>query len=83
MALSVFFSRNINIENEHQFQIRYILLRNFASINLPKISTPLLSSTFKNRGGFPGGAVLKNPPANAGDTGSSPGPGRSHVPRSN
>ena len=32
---------------------------------------------------FPGGAVVKNPPANAGDTGSSPGPGRSHVPQSN
>ena len=33
--------------------------------------------------GFPGGTVLKNPPANAGDTGSSPDPGRSHMPRSN
>ena len=33
--------------------------------------------------GFPGGAVVKNPPANAGDTGSIPGPGRSHMPRSN
>ena len=33
--------------------------------------------------GFPGGAVVKNPPANAGDTGSSPGPGRSRMPRSN
>ena len=32
--------------------------------------------------GFPGGTVVKNPPANAGDTGSSPGPGRSHMPRS-
>ena len=32
---------------------------------------------------FPGGAVVKNPPANAGDTGSRPGPGRSHMPRSN
>ena len=31
--------------------------------------------------GFPGGAVVKNPPANAGDTGSSPGPGRSHMPQ--
>ena len=30
--------------------------------------------------GFPGGPVFKNPPANAGDTGSSPGPGRSHMP---
>ena len=32
---------------------------------------------------FPGGAVVKNPPAKAGDKGSSPGPGRSHMPRSN
>ena len=29
---------------------------------------------------FPGGPVVKNPPANAGDRGSIPGPGRSHVP---
>ena len=34
-------------------------------------------------GGFPGGAVVKNPPANAGDTGLSPGPGRSHMPQNN
>ena len=34
-------------------------------------------------GGFPGGAAVKNPSANAGDMGSSPGPGRSHMPRSN
>ena len=27
---------------------------------------------------FPGGAVVKNPPANSGDTGLSPGPGRTH-----
>ena len=33
--------------------------------------------------GFPGGAVVKNPPADAGHTGSSPGPGRSHMPRRN
>ena len=33
--------------------------------------------------GFPGGAVVKNPPTNAGDMGSSPGPGRSHMPCSN
>ena len=32
---------------------------------------------------FPGGAVVKNPPANAGDMGSSPGPGGSHMPQSN
>ena len=33
--------------------------------------------------GFPGGAVVENLPANAGDTGSSTGLGRSHMPRSN
>ena len=33
--------------------------------------------------GFPGGAVVKNPLASAGDTGSSPDPGRSHMLRSN
>ena len=34
-------------------------------------------------GDFPGGAVVKNPPANAGDMGSIPGLGRSHMPQSN
>ena len=29
---------------------------------------------------FPGGPVVSNLPANAGDTGSIPGPGRSHIP---
>ena len=32
---------------------------------------------------FPGGAVVKNLPANAGDMGLSPGLGRSHMPQSN
>ena len=33
-------------------------------------------------GGFPGGAVVGSLPANAGNTGSSPGLGGSHMPRS-
>ena len=33
--------------------------------------------------GLPGGAVVGNPPGSAGDTGSSPGPGRSHMPWDN
>ena len=41
----------------------------------------LLTSTM-SVWGFPGGTVVKNPPANAGDTGSTPGPGRPHMPRS-
>ena len=34
----------------------------------------------KIREGFPGGVVVESVPANAGDTGSSPGLGRSHMP---
>ena len=37
----------------------------------------------KAKEGFPGGAVVENLPANAGDTGSNPGLGRSHMPWSN
>ena len=37
----------------------------------------------KMHSGFPGGAVVESLPANAGDMGSSPGLGRSHMPRSN
>ena len=33
--------------------------------------------------GFPGGSVVKNPPANAGDMGLILGPERYHMPRSN
>ena len=43
----------------------------------------LLSHLKTLNGDFLSGAVVKNPPANAGDTGSIPGLGRSHMPRSN
>ena len=36
-----------------------------------------------NLWGFPGGTVVESLPADAGDTGSSPGLGGSHMPRSN
>ena len=36
----------------------------------------------EKKGGFPGGTVVESLPANAGDTGSSPGLGRSHMPQS-
>ena len=40
-------------------------------------------SNIKNRArGFPGGAVVEGLPANAGDAGSGPSPGGSHMPRS-
>ena len=48
--------------------------------SLPAINMNLLKNLLQ---GFPGGAVVKNPPANVGDMGSSPSPGRPHMPRSN
>ena len=36
-----------------------------------------------NLQGFPGGTVVGSPPASAGDMGSGPGPGGSHMPRHN
>ena len=52
-------------------------------VNIPK-STSVFFHCLKcyRDWDFPGGAVVKNLPANAGDTGSSPGPGRSQVLRS-
>ena len=44
--------------------------------NCTKLSELLLSAR-----GFPGGSVVKNPPANAGDTGLIPGSGRSPIER--
>ena len=41
------------------------------------------ASEIRITGGFPGGAVVENLPADAGHTGSGPGLGRSHMPRSN
>ena len=48
--------------------------------HLSQLSQPHLKSSPRN---FPGGAVVKNPPANAGDMGLSHGPGRSHMPQNN
>ena len=39
-------------------------------------------SAIKRNEGFPGGAVVESLPANAGDMGSSPGLGGSHMPQS-
>ena len=51
--------------------------------NLATAVGPNATRPTKPQQGFPGGAVVENPPANAGDTGSSPGLGGSHMPRSN
>ena len=46
------------------------------------IKMATIKKTKNKTQGFPGGAVIESLPANAGDTGSSPGLGRSHMPRS-
>ena len=73
-AIYLFYSTNILVILPHQC----------SNIAFPQ---PELISSFnfflKYVLGFPGGTVVKNPPANAGDMGSSPGPGRSHMPWSN
>ena len=44
---------------------------------------PDTNAYLKQNQGFPGSSAVKNPPAKAGDTGSIPGPGRSHMPQGN
>ena len=71
----------------------YLLPKVFVSLRIvlaySKYGTHLNAQLFKvllkesHFWGFLGGAVVDNLPANAGDTGSSPGLGRSHMPRSN
>ena len=64
------------------FYVRYILPQFLKDALMESL---FFTTAYQNCSflGFPGGAVVENPPANAGDTGSSPGLGRSHMPRSN
>ena len=50
---------------------------------IQQLNSKKKSNLKMGRRGFPGSTVVKNLPASAGDTGSSPGLGRSHMPRSN
>ena len=47
------------------------------------LKVPLFLTTEGLMEDFPGGSVVKNSPANTGDVGLIPGPGKSHSPRSN
>ena len=66
------------LPNTNSYSLRHVMTTKW------NMSVALFKASKNNIfGDFPGGAVVKNPPANAGDTGSGPGPGRSHMPRSN
>ena len=56
----------------------HVLLRS----EVPSSFSQQVQSKASSPRGVPGGPVVKNPPAKAEDTGSTPGPGRSHRPRS-
>ena len=62
----------------YEEEIVKLMIRVSKERRIIKLSLKVL----KARSGFPGGAVVENLPANAGDTGSSPGLGRSHMPQS-
>ena len=81
-----------NLEEMDKFLERYNLPRlnqeEIENMNRP-ITSNEIESVIKNLPtnkvqdlGFPGGAVVENLPANAGDTGSSPGLGGSHMSQS-
>ena len=78
----------INYSSEILQIPKYKILWNFIlwnkSIGVPVKVQGFLSTTAPPGlpWGFPGGAVVESLPASAGDTGSSPGLGRSHMPRS-
>ena len=67
----------INLKN-------YILLRSIRTFELNKFNGLHWEFIFSYTvpWGFPGGSVVKNLPANAGDMGLIPGAGGSHIPRS-
>ena len=59
----------------------FIYISVFWGTNISVIQTEIFKQLkFK---GFPGGSLVKNPPVNAGDTGSIPVQGRSQLPWSN
>ena len=64
--------------------IKLIILTWELILDYPGALNPIASVLLRKRQrDFPGGALVKNPPAKAADMGSSLGPGRSHMPRSN
>ena len=54
-------------------------IRQYKNLERKKCKSKKLLKMLNQFKGFPGGAVVESLPANAGDTGSSPGLGRSHM----
>ena len=79
-----FFSRKMySVNDAVKFDTEKGSLVHKGTVN--KVSANSNQSQLKSpsSGDFPGGTVVGSPPANAGDMGSIPGTGRSHMPWSN
>ena len=76
----------MHLTNQGSFLVNIMLPRFIADVVLSDCQRNRYSTNKKLKMPplyFLGGPVVKNLPANAGDKGSIPGPGRSHVLRSN
>ena len=83
--MTVTFSRNCSSDFEFWFFPRLVICTMILSVELNPFLKTLVSTCSKEftREGLPGGPMIKNPPANAEDTGSILDPGRSHMLQSN
>ena len=71
--------RHVMGQNSHLSlgEVKFLTTLNYFTIKL------ILKRKKERKKGFPGGSVVKNSPANAGDMGLIPGLGGSHMPQSN
>ena len=82
-SLAFLYTNNEKSEREIKEKIPFTITTKrikYLGIILPKEAKDLYSENHRD---FPGGTVVKNLPANAGDMGLSPGLGRSHMLQSN
>ena len=76
--------RHTDGQQAHEKMLNIVNHQRKANQNHSEILPYTCQSNYQKRSqDFPGGAVVKNPPANAGNTGSIPGLGGSQMPRTN